>query len=152
MANVYSKMVRNFDQLDLEKYERYLKLVAQLSRLFPDSDKPYIPYRFAERLYLHCYNGESVKDLSRRDNSFDALVVADKAGVLSELSSAFAAENVSLHSVIQKGVDLKNGNNVTLVLVTHECKEGNVQNVPSFLIFNRLMSIFIRTFAKVLFE
>ena len=51
-----------------------------------------------------------------------------KAGVLSELSSAFADENVSLHSVIQKGIDSKNGKKVTLVLVTHNCKEGNVQN------------------------
>ena len=56
------------------------------------------------------------------------LSVEDRAGVLGELSSAFAVENVSLHSVIQKGIDSKNENKITLVLVTHNCKEGNVQN------------------------
>ncbi len=31
-------------------------------------------------------------------------------------------------------------------------KEGNTRFVPSFLIFNTLMSIFIRNFAQILFE
>ena len=50
---------------------------SQLSMLFSDSDKPYIPYRFAERLFNFCINLNhfKYKDLSREDNSFDTLVL-----------------------------------------------------------------------------
>ena len=75
---------------------------------------------------------KEINDLKEiKSKYYIRLSVADKAGVLSELSSAFADENVSLHSVIQKGIDSKNGKKVTLVLVTHNCKEGNVQNAIS---------------------
>ncbi|MDV4149490.1 homoserine dehydrogenase [Clostridium sp. AL.422] len=56
------------------------------------------------------------------------LSVEDRTGVLGEITSVFGVENVSLRSVIQKGVDSSNENRVTLVLVTHDCKEGNIRN------------------------
>ncbi|MBD7916151.1 homoserine dehydrogenase [Clostridium sp. Sa3CUN1] len=55
------------------------------------------------------------------------LTVEDKVGVLGEITSIFGDMNVSLRSVIQKGLEIKNENKVTLVLVTHICKEGNVR-------------------------
>lgn len=56
------------------------------------------------------------------------LSVEDRTGVLGEITSVFGNENVSLRSVIQKGIDLVNENKVTLVLVTHDCNEGNLRN------------------------
>ncbi len=56
------------------------------------------------------------------------LSVDDRTGVLGEITSVFGSENVSLRSVIQKGVDSVNENNVTLVLVTHDCREENLRN------------------------
>lgn len=55
------------------------------------------------------------------------LTVEDRVGVLGEITSVFGDMNVSLRSVIQKGIEIKNENKVTLVLVTHNCKEGNVR-------------------------
>lgn len=55
------------------------------------------------------------------------LTVEDRVGVLGEITSLFGDMNVSLRSVIQKGLEIKNENKVTLVLVTHTCKEGNVR-------------------------
>ena len=56
------------------------------------------------------------------------LSVEDRTGVLGEITSVFGNENVSLRSVIQKGIDSVNENKVTLVLVTHDCNEGNLRN------------------------
>ena len=55
------------------------------------------------------------------------LTVEDRVGVLGEITSVFGDMNVSLRSVIQKGLEAKTENKVTLVLVTHTCKEGNVR-------------------------
>ncbi len=70
--------------LDLNSYFGYVKSFATLSRLFSESNKPYIPYRFAEKLFCHCVKRPfSAIDLSRADNSFDSIISAGgyKAGV-----------------------------------------------------------------------
>lgn len=54
------------------------------------------------------------------------LTVEDRPGVLGEITSVFGGMNVSLLSVIQKGIDNENENKVTLVLVTHYTKEENI--------------------------
>ncbi|MGL5244616.1 MAG: homoserine dehydrogenase [Sarcina sp.] len=50
--------------------------------------------------------------------------VEDLPGVLGEITTVFGNNNISLKSVIQKGID--NEHLVTVVLVTHKTKEGNV--------------------------
>jgi homoserine dehydrogenase len=52
--------------------------------------------------------------------------VADRPGVLGEISAVFGKQEVSMHSVIQKG-EIKNKSKVTLVLVTHMTKEVRVR-------------------------
>ncbi|MBQ6820426.1 MAG: homoserine dehydrogenase [Clostridium sp.] len=73
------------------------------------------------------------------------LSVSDRSGVLGEISSIFGRENVSLRSVIQKGLDTTNENRVTLVLVTHNCKEGNlnkaIENVCNLDSVHKLNSL-----------
>ncbi|MGG7143525.1 homoserine dehydrogenase [Clostridium nigeriense] len=55
------------------------------------------------------------------------LTVEDRPGVLGEITSVFGGMNVSLKSVIQKGIE-SSENKVTLVLVTHDSKEVNINN------------------------
>ncbi|MFA4967880.1 MAG: homoserine dehydrogenase [Candidatus Margulisiibacteriota bacterium] len=56
------------------------------------------------------------------------LTVPDKPGVLAGISKAFASENVSIAAVMQKETI---GKNATIVIVTHEAKEGNLQKAIS---------------------
>lgn len=51
------------------------------------------------------------------------LVVKDQPGVLAEVASAFGKHDVSIKSVWQDG----SGDEVTLILVTHDAKEGDLQ-------------------------
>lgn len=50
-------------------YKESTVLIASLSRLFSESDIPFLQYRVAERLFCSCLDAE---DLSRSDGSFDA--------------------------------------------------------------------------------
>lgn len=51
------------------------------------------------------------------------LVVKDQPGVLAEVASAFGKHDVSIKSVWQDG----SGDEATLILVTHDAKEGDLQ-------------------------
>ena len=62
----------NFFELDKKENKNYVKLikiVAKLSRLYSDSDNPYIYYRAMENLFCYCFGA---KNLSRSDTAFDA--------------------------------------------------------------------------------
>lgn len=52
-----------------KEYKESTVLIASLSRLFSESDVPFLQYRVAERLFCNCMDAE---DLSRSDGSFDA--------------------------------------------------------------------------------
>ena len=54
---------------DNTEYKESTVLIASLSRLFSESDVPFLQYRVAERLFCSCMDAE---DLSRSDGSFDA--------------------------------------------------------------------------------
>lgn len=66
----------NSFQFDIDRYAELLRAVASLSRLYSDNEKAYIDSRFVEKLFVHT---SGAKDLSRKDNSFDAML--GKAGV-----------------------------------------------------------------------
>lgn len=69
----------NFFELDKKENKNYVKLIqitAKLSRLYSDSDNPYIYYRAMENLFCYCFNAEN---LSRSDTAFDAKI--DKIGI-----------------------------------------------------------------------
>lgn len=62
----------NFFELDKKENKNYVKLiqiVSKLSRLYSESDNPYIYYRAMENLFCYCFNA---KNLSRSDTAFDA--------------------------------------------------------------------------------
>jgi len=60
----------------IEYYEGMLKTIGSLSRLFSESNEPYIQYRIAENLFCKSFNADN---LSRTDCSADAS--KDKLGV-----------------------------------------------------------------------
>ncbi len=51
--------------------------------------------------------------------------VKDSPGVLAAISSILAEENISIESVIQKGISTTN--NVPLVIMTHDAREGDMR-------------------------
>lgn len=55
--------------VDFDKYQTLLKAVASMSRLYSDSDKPYLNPRFIEKLFVYTATAE---DFARKDMSFDA--------------------------------------------------------------------------------
>lgn len=64
------------DGKKIEYYEKMLKTIGSLSRLFSESSEPYIQYRIAENLFCKSFNADN---LSRTDCSADAS--KDKLGV-----------------------------------------------------------------------
>lgn len=78
----------NFFELDKKENKNYVKLmkiVSKLSRLYSDSDTPYIYYRAMENLFCYCFGA---KNLSRSDIAFDA-----KLGSLGIGLKTFVGEN-----------------------------------------------------------
>lgn len=64
--------MKSFAEIDIEQKGDYLKLLSatsQLSKLFSDSEVPYLYYRAAENIFCKCFNAGN---LSRSDTAFDA--------------------------------------------------------------------------------
>ncbi len=65
------KFLYNKKKEDLAKYIGQLKTISAVSRLFSESNTPYIPYRVAENMFCSCFNGIN---LSRSDIAYDAQI------------------------------------------------------------------------------
>ncbi len=65
-----SKLKNKFD-FEIEKYTELLQAVASMSRLYSDNEKAYLDSRFIEKLFIYT---SKARDLSRKDNSFDAII------------------------------------------------------------------------------
>ena len=61
--------IENQSKEQRDYYERLLKAVGSLSKLFSESSEPYIAYRAAENLFCKAFEAEN---LSRSDASADA--------------------------------------------------------------------------------
>lgn len=58
-----------YGKIELEEYGKYLKNIALLSRLFSESETPYIHYRTTEYLYCKLFKADNI---SRSDVTIDA--------------------------------------------------------------------------------
>ncbi|AZA82226.1 restriction endonuclease [Chryseobacterium lactis] len=58
-------------QHSIEEYHEKLKAIGALSKLFSESDKPYIQYRIAENIFCDVFNAEN---LARADGAYDAVI------------------------------------------------------------------------------
>ena len=63
-------LVKNLPEKDKEYYKKMLKAIGALSKLFSESDTPYLEYRLAENLFCKSFNAQNV---SRSDVSVDAV-------------------------------------------------------------------------------
>lgn len=61
------------------------------------------------------------------DRFYIHMHVADQPGVIAEITSAFKKHDVSIEAFVQKGRDP--GNNVSVVILTHETKESDMNAV-----------------------
>ena len=59
-------------------YQKFLMGMSAISRLFSDSDKPYLDYRIVENLFCKCFGAEN---LSRSCIAVDARVGAEGIGI-----------------------------------------------------------------------
>lgn len=67
----------------------------------------------------------SIDDLVTR--AYIRFQVVERPGVLAAMSAVFADHNVSVHSVIQRGVGTEEADTVELVYVTHSAREGDLR-------------------------
>jgi hypothetical protein len=74
--------------VDFDKYQSLLKAVAAMSRLYSDSEKPYLNPRFIEKLFVYT---SSAEDFARKDMSFDAKTPSGAGvGVKTFVSQSFS--------------------------------------------------------------
>lgn len=79
MKNIdFTKKCIPYNQLEVEKYLKDLKLVGSLSGLFSDSDIPLLHYRATENLYCADFNATN---LARADVSADAKLKSHGIGI-----------------------------------------------------------------------
>ena len=69
-------MIFNTNSKEYELYFHYIKSVSSLSKLFSESEIPFLHYRLAENLFCKAFNAEN---LSRTDTAYDAKI--DNIGI-----------------------------------------------------------------------
>ena len=69
-------MIFNTNSKEYELYFHYIKSVSSLSKLFSESEIPFLHYRLAENLFCMAFNAEN---LSRTDTAYDAKI--DNIGI-----------------------------------------------------------------------
>ena len=81
----FSYKLLNYDKLSVEKYLKDLRLVGSLSRLFSDSNIPFLHYRATENLYCDDFGAEN---LARADVSADAKYKDKGVGIKTFIENA----------------------------------------------------------------
>ena len=66
----------NFKEKEYELYYQYIKSVSSLSKLFSESDIPFLHYKLEENLFCKAFNAEN---LSRTDTAYDVKI--DNIGI-----------------------------------------------------------------------
>ena len=69
-------MIFNTNSKEYQLYFHYIKSVSSLSKLFSESEIPFLHYRLAENLFCKAFNAEN---LSRTDTAYDAKI--DNIGI-----------------------------------------------------------------------
>ena len=84
-----------------------------------------------DKTYCTCFEHKKVKPISEiKTKYYLRLTVTDRPGVLANIASVFANQEVSIASVVQKR---KCDQVAEIVLITHEVKEANLQDALSII-------------------
>jgi hypothetical protein len=99
--------INSQEQKKKDYYEKMLKTMGSLSKLFSESDTPYLYYRVAENLFCKSFGAEN---LSRKDTSFDAALdgvgfglktfLKGGKGIKMEKVAEFNAASLSLKNLV----------------------------------------------------
>ncbi len=81
-----------YSNLNLSKYEKLLKSVGSLSKIYSTSDVPLVHSRFIEKLFIEASLNEVV-DLTRSDVSFDCLENKNKGVGIKTFTSPKSSSN-----------------------------------------------------------
>lgn len=83
---------------------------------------------------MRCRHGESAKmiDISETINKYYLSInTKNNVGVIAELGKIFAQNDISVSSILQKG--LREDNTANIIVITEECLEKNLQNAVKML-------------------
>ncbi|MCX7781881.1 MAG: homoserine dehydrogenase [Negativicutes bacterium] len=84
-----------------------------------------IRHGVSSRILCTCYEDKAITSVDKTESPYYLrLLVEDKPGVLAAIASAFGAQQVSLHSVIQKR---KVGGFAEIVLITYRVSHANLK-------------------------
>lgn len=102
-----------------------------------------IRHGVSSRILCTCYEGKEITSVDQTESPyFLRLLVEDKPGVLAAIASAFGAQQVSLHSVIQKR---KVEGCAEIVLITYRVSHANLRLAAKTLegmsVVNKITSI-----------
>lgn len=126
--------MKSFADLDKENNGNYIKLLsatAKLSRLFSESQVPYLYYRAAENIFCKSFNAEN---LSRGDSAFDANFNSIGVGLKTFIcEKQFSTEKVAEFNKLS--VQLKQYNGKELALKLAEFRNERIE------LANRLYNI-----------
>ncbi|EIW18499.1 MULTISPECIES: homoserine dehydrogenase [Pelosinus] len=102
-----------------------------------------ITHNANSRILCTCFSQKSFCPVQNTESPYYIrLLVADKPGVLAAIAGAFGAQQVSLHSVIQKR---KVNNSSELVLITYQVSDANlrlaINTISGMSVVNKISSV-----------
>lgn len=83
---------------------------------------------------MRCHHGESAKmvNISQTSNKYYLSInTKNNVGVIASLGKIFAQNNISVSSILQKG--LRSDNTANIIIITESCLEENMQNAVKML-------------------
>lgn len=112
------------DQTSQFGYTESVKIISSLSRLFSDSNIPYLHYRVMENLFCSCFR---VKNISRSDIAYDAkletLGIGLKTFICKQSSSI---EKIAEFNRLSNVIKSKNHDR-DLVIFLAECRNSRIK-------------------------
>lgn len=143
----------NFFEKDQKEDRKYIKLilaVSKLSRLFSDSDTPYIYYRAMENLFCYCFNAEN---LSRSDIAFDAKINNIGIGLKTFLGDGkkYSFEKIAEFNKLSTNIN-DNKDSEKLINYISECRNDRIDIANDLYgIDEALYHIIVRRKNKLIF-
>ena len=134
-------------QVCKNKYQNLIKGVSQLSALFTDSEKPYLPYRAVEKMFCKAFDAS---DKSRQDVSVDAVKIKDGIGV----KTFVCGNGLNKMEKVAEFVDRKrypfDHNNTKMIMQVIEYRNNRILDTrKAFSLDNTVYHYLVRAVGKI---
>ena len=120
--------MKTFAQIDIENKGNYLKLlsvISKLSRLFSESQVPFLYYRAAENIFCRSFDAEN---LSRSDTAFDASYHSKGVGLKTFISNGNSLEKVAEFNSLSNTLQNFKGKELAIELSKYRNERINLAN------------------------